>query len=68
MSDDQKPRRVEVLALWEMRSGKGWKGQTKDGRKVVAWRNDRKKNPREPDIRVYEDDQERQPPPSDDSW
>lgn len=46
----------EILSLWENENKDGFEylsGVTKDGKKVVAFYNDKKKNDKEPDIRVY---------------
>ena len=46
----------ELLSLWEQESKDGMEylsGVTKDGKRVVAFYNDKKKNKKEPDIRVY---------------
>ena len=50
----------QVLALWKQKSknGTSYYTGTAEGEKVVAFLNGKKKNPKEPDIRVYRVDSE----------
>ena len=46
----------EAGALWEEESQNGrryWSGRLADGRKIVGFENTSKKNDKEPDIRIY---------------
>ena len=46
----------EVLAMWKQTSKDGkayFTGKTSDGKKLVGFYNTKKKNPKEPDIRIY---------------
>lgn len=56
VNESKKQNYVEILSLWENESKGGFEylsGVTKDGKKVVGFYNDKKKNDKEPDIRVY---------------
>ena len=47
---------VEICSLWENENEDGFQylsGVTKKGERVVAFYNEKKKNEKEPDIRVY---------------
>lgn len=55
-NENAKKNYEEILSLWENENKDGFEylsGVTKDGKKVVAFYNDKKKNDKEPDIRVY---------------
>lgn len=48
---------VELLAMWKQKSAEGksyFTGKTADGKKLVGFYNTNKKNPKEPDIRIYD--------------
>ena len=53
---EEKEKKLEdFCALWEQKSKNGLEyltGKDADGNKLVAFYNDTKKNPKEPDIRV----------------
>ena len=57
ISNKKEERRLEdFCALWEQKSKNGLEyltGKDADGNKIVAFYNESKKNPNEPDIRVY---------------
>lgn len=48
---EEKEPLFDLCGLWEMPSGKGWSGSL-GGLRVLAFRNENKKNPKEPDIRL----------------
>ena len=51
----------DFCALWEQESKNGntyLSGKDRDGNRLVAFYNDNKKNPKEPDIRVYYSDED----------
>lgn len=57
VSDNNDKKKLEdFCALWEQKSERGLEyltGKDADGNKLVAFYNESKKNPKEPDIRVY---------------
>lgn len=57
MENREKKPLVPLCGLWKMPSGKGYSGKMGSAR-VVVFVNDRKRNEKEPDLRVYvqEDD------------
>ena len=51
----------DLCALWEQKSKNGLEyltGKDAEGNKIVAFYNESKKNPKEPDIRVYYSNEE----------
>lgn len=58
---EDKQKLEDFCALWEQKSKNGKEylsGKDTDGNRLVAFYNDNKKNPKEPDIRVYYSDDE----------
>lgn len=56
MRKTKKTNYTEIMSLWESESKNGLEyltGVTKDGKRVVAFWNEEKKNDKEPDLRVY---------------
>ena len=54
---EEKKKLEEVIVLWKKTSKEGniyYKGHDFNNNYVVAWVNSTKKNPNEPDIRIYE--------------
>lgn len=64
MPNEKKPL-VQIAAAWEMPSGKGYSGRFGNARMVI-FKNVNKKNPKEPDLRilVQEQDREQRPAPA----
>ena len=55
---EEKKKLEEVIVLWKKTSKDGviyYKGHDFNNNYVVAWVNSTKKNPNEPDLRIYED-------------
>lgn len=55
-SKNKKSDLISLCALWKAKSKSGMHymtGTTEDGERLVAFFNTKKKNPNEPDIRVY---------------
>lgn len=59
---------VDVLAMWKKKSKSGkeyFSGKMKDGEYITGFYNTMKKNPKEPDVRIYlSKDMEEQPQPA----